>query len=241
MTNGCICCTLRDDLLNEVRALAESRPLRLPADRMHRHLRAAAGRRDLRVPRRGRRQPLATSRGSTRWSRWSMPPTCCGLCLAPISSPIAARRSATTIAHAGRSAGRADRVRRRRRPQQGRSRDAGAARRRPQASSRALNPDADIVEANFGQCAVRSRARHRAASTMRRRSSIRSGTRNSTAMPTTCRRPRNTASQASSIARARPFDPGAGSTRFLRDELARRDARQGPFLARDAAGLVSAN
>ena len=25
MTNGCICCTLRDDLLNEVRALAESR------------------------------------------------------------------------------------------------------------------------------------------------------------------------------------------------------------------------
>src|SRR5215218_6748034 len=25
MTNGCICCTLRDDLLKEVRALAESR------------------------------------------------------------------------------------------------------------------------------------------------------------------------------------------------------------------------
>lgn len=26
MTNGCICCTLRDDLLREVRALAETRP-----------------------------------------------------------------------------------------------------------------------------------------------------------------------------------------------------------------------
>ena len=32
MTNGCICCTLRDDLLREVFRLALARPLRLSAD-----------------------------------------------------------------------------------------------------------------------------------------------------------------------------------------------------------------
>ena len=40
MTNGCICCTLRDDLLKEVRSLGGAGQVRPSADRIDRHFRA---------------------------------------------------------------------------------------------------------------------------------------------------------------------------------------------------------
>jgi len=47
MTNGCICCTLRDDPLKEVKAACRERSVRVPADRIDRRLRAFASRRDM--------------------------------------------------------------------------------------------------------------------------------------------------------------------------------------------------
>ena len=42
MSNGCICWAVRDDLLKEVRRLADDGPLRLPRHRVDRHWRTAA-------------------------------------------------------------------------------------------------------------------------------------------------------------------------------------------------------
>ena len=51
MTNGCICCTLRDDLLTEVRRLAAEGRFDYLLIESHRHRRTAAGGRHLRLPR----------------------------------------------------------------------------------------------------------------------------------------------------------------------------------------------
>ena len=58
MTNGCICCTLRDDLLKEVRALAESERFDYLLIEFDRHFRTTPGSRDLRLPLRRRRKPV---------------------------------------------------------------------------------------------------------------------------------------------------------------------------------------
>ena len=58
MTNGCICCTLRGDLLTEVRRLAADGRFDYLLVEFDRHFRAAARRRHLRLPRRRRRQPF---------------------------------------------------------------------------------------------------------------------------------------------------------------------------------------
>ncbi len=57
MTNGCICCTLRDDLLREVRDLAEQNRFDYLLIEFERHFRAPARRHHVRLSRRGRREP----------------------------------------------------------------------------------------------------------------------------------------------------------------------------------------
>ena len=67
MTNGCICCTLRDDLLAEVRRLAAEGRFDCLLIEGTGIAEPLPGRRHLRFPRRGRAARCPTSRGSTRW------------------------------------------------------------------------------------------------------------------------------------------------------------------------------
>ena len=65
MTNGCICCTLRDDLLKEVRALAESDRFDYLLIESTGISEPLPGRGDVRFPRRGGRQPFRCRRLDT--------------------------------------------------------------------------------------------------------------------------------------------------------------------------------
>ncbi|MGY3484354.1 G3E family GTPase [Bradyrhizobium sp. USDA 4011] len=58
MTNGCICCTLREDLLVEVRKLASSGRFDALVIEFDRSWGTAAGRGHFRIPGRGGRQPF---------------------------------------------------------------------------------------------------------------------------------------------------------------------------------------
>ncbi len=75
MTNGCICCTLRDDLLQEVRALAEQgRFDYLLIESTESPSPCPSRRPSISATNMARAWPMLP--GSTPWSRWSTAPTC---------------------------------------------------------------------------------------------------------------------------------------------------------------------
>ena len=235
LSNGCICCTLRDDLLSEVRRLAAegrfdylliegtgiAEPLPIAATFSFRDEAGAVA--------------CATSPGSTRWSRWSTAPEPpLRLLLDGPSWRIAARSrdeedkrtlvdllveqiEFADVVVINKISDVSARTRAETRPHRH-----GAQSRRPPGRGR-FRPRCRSPRSSTPACSTRPRRRP-----------IRSGTRSSTTPARMCRRRRNTALRASSIA------PGA---RFIRERLqaflARRaagpDPRQGAFLAGDAA------
>ena len=138
MTNGCICCTLRDDLLEEVRAARARGPLRLSADR----------------DRTGIAEPLPVAAtfdfrdedgdslsDVARLDTMVTVVDAANLLQRLLSPRFPARsrrdRRRGGRAHARRPAGRADRIRRRHRAEQGRTRRRARAHRTPRARSSA--------------------------------------------------------------------------------------------------------
>ncbi len=118
MTNGCICCTLRDDLLAEVRRLSE-------AGRFDYLLIEGTGIADrcgslhLLVPRRGRGRPFRRRPPRRDGHRGGRREPAEGLRLERLPSRPRRDGGRGGHPHPGRSAGGADRVRRRGRDQQG--------------------------------------------------------------------------------------------------------------------------
>jgi G3E family GTPase len=201
MTNGCICCTLRDDLLKEVRrarasgrfdylliegtGIAEPLPVAATFDFRDENGDSLSdvARLDTMVTVVDAANLLkdyashdflrdrGESPATAMSARWS---TC-----------WSSRSSSPTSSCSTRS--------RRRRGMR-------AARRRK--IIRALNPDAELIETDFGNVPLDDVLEHRPVRLREGRDSTRSGSRSSTASRTTFRRPRNTASAPSSTASA---------------------------------------
>ena len=206
MTNGCICCTLREDLLKEVRALADSgrfdyllikstgisEPLPVAATF---DFRVGRGRQPVRRrPARHdgdggrRRQPAARlfvhrfPAGSRRVARRDDKRTLVDLLVEQIEfADVIVLNKIDAASQEQREAARK--------------------------IIRSLNPERRYRRDQFLQCAAASAFSTPVASTSSARSNIRSGSRSFTASPTISRRPRNTASSNFVYRARRPFEP----------------------------------
>ena len=209
MTNGCICCTLRDDLLSEVRRLAEDAALRLSADRRQPAsaeplpVAATFSFRDEDGPQSFR---CSAARHDGDGRRCGKPPR--RLSAPTISCATAARRAGegderTLVDLLVEQIEFADVIVINKISEVDDRSSAELVRR----IVTALNPDAAHHRDRFRARAAGRYSRHWPVRPRRKPRAIRSGSRSSTASRTTCRRRRSTASRASSTG------PGVPSTR----------------------------
>ncbi len=235
MTNGCICCTLRDDLLKEVRRLAEERRFDY-----------------LLIESTGIAEPLPVAstfefRDDDGKSLADVARLDTMVTVVDAANLLANYSSAEFLQGSRRgrwrrrraldrlSACRSDRVRQRRRAEQDRPRQPQDEIAAARSIIRSHNCKARIIETTNADVDLARHPRHRALQ-LRGRASPSRLVQGSQPRAITSRRRKSTASRASSIRRAAPFDP-AEAARLLQQALDRRHSRQGVLLARDAAAM----